>query len=338
MVLVTLMLGLAGFAGYGQDLHTPYPIIFVHGIMSNNETWSSTSYGILDLLKSGDTPLNDGGNIDISLNSTRTMDRLNSPNMDEDVRLLPLTDFRKGDYYTVNFDTRAFDKTNIVHKYSYLTIAVQDDDYMVFPTNLDCYKENDVIRINDELMTVTQVLDDRLYVRRGNSPVHHNTLATVNNLSTEGNQAAIVKQGYGLKIAIDAIIEKTHAKKVILVGHSMGGLAAREYLRNYFNDNVAKLVTIGTPHGGANISNFRESVANFLSPGVDFNSEATRDLRTSYYLLPPVDGIYLYGGNERDVPDFYNSKDINCNNQFHDKIQGLNYVRMRYIEIGRAHV
>ena len=331
LLVLLLLVGGARVTGIAQELHTPYPIIFVHGIMGNNETWSSADYGITKLLKAGDTPLIDGGNIDISLNSTRTMNRLNADNIEDDVHLLPLTDFRKGDFYTVNFDVRASGETKVVHKYSYLTIAVQVDDNMIFPTNLDCYKENDVIKINDELMTVTQVLNDRLYVSRGNSPGHHNTLATINNLSTQNNQAAIVKQGLGLKLAIDAIIAKTNAEKVILVGHSMGGLAAREYLRNYFHNNVAKLVTIGTPHGGANISNIPESWANIKLPGVDFNSEAIRDLRTTYNLIFQTDGIYLYGGNENDVPDYYNTKDINCNNQFHDNIIGLNHVKMPYI-------
>ena len=299
--------------------------------MGNNETWSSTNYGITDLLKAGDITLKDGGNINISLNSTRTMNQLNATNIEDDVRLLPLSNFRKGDFYTVNFDVRATGEITVVHKFSILTVAVQPNDHVIFPNNIDCYKENDVLRIDDEFMTVTQVLSDRLYVTRGNPSEHHNTLATVSNLSVQSTQAAIVKQGLGLKLAIDAIMDKTGANKVILVGHSMGGLASREYLRYYFHNNVAKLVTIGTPHKGSNISNIRNSVANLLLPGIDFNSEAIRDLRTSYYLINPTYGIYLYGGNENDVPDDYNSKDINCNNQFNDNIIGLNNSRMPYI-------
>ena len=42
------------------------------------------------------------------------------------------------------------------------------------------------------------------------------------------------------------------------MGHSMGGLASREYLQNPDNwqadgdHHVAKLLTIGTPNGGSN--------------------------------------------------------------------------------------
>ncbi|MBS4032110.1 MAG: hypothetical protein KGZ63_11930 [Clostridiales bacterium] len=40
--------------------------------------------------------------------------------------------------------------------------------------------------------------------------------------------------------------------KVVLVGHSMGGIVARTYIQSsYYNNNVAQLVTVGTPHQGA---------------------------------------------------------------------------------------
>jgi len=40
------------------------------------------------------------------------------------------------------------------------------------------------------------------------------------------------------------------AGKLIIVAHSMGGLAARAYLRKYSAVHVAKLITLGTPHQG----------------------------------------------------------------------------------------
>ena len=36
-----------------------------------------------------------------------------------------------------------------------------------------------------------------------------------------------------------------------LVGHSMGGLVSRAYLRRYGSARVAGLVTLGTPHRGS---------------------------------------------------------------------------------------
>lgn len=49
---------------------------------------------------------------------------------------------------------------------------------------------------------------------------------------------------------IEAICAATHAKQVIIVGHSMGGLAARAYLRRYGPARVLKLIAVGTPHHG----------------------------------------------------------------------------------------
>ncbi len=70
------------------------------------------------------------------------------------------------------------------------------------------------------------------------------------------NESAITKQGLGIKHCVEAVLNATGADKVILVGHSMGGLAAREYIQNQAfwiagEHHVAKLVTIGTPHEGS---------------------------------------------------------------------------------------
>lgn len=50
--------------------------------------------------------------------------------------------------------------------------------------------------------------------------------------------------------AIDALRARTGAARVALVGHSMGGLAARAYLRAFGDASVACVVTLGTPHRG----------------------------------------------------------------------------------------
>lgn len=49
---------------------------------------------------------------------------------------------------------------------------------------------------------------------------------------------------------IEAICAATHAGKIIIVAHSMGGLAARAYLRRYGAARVVKLIAVGTPHHG----------------------------------------------------------------------------------------
>lgn len=145
------------------------------------------------------------------------------------------------------------------------------------------------------------------------------------------NEAAIVKQGVALKYAIQIVMQKTGRDKVILMGHSMGGLCAREYLQNPTNwqpdgnHHVAKLITTGTPHGGYTGVN-----ASALT-GIDEKSEAYRDLKKTY-TISGDNGVYLYGGNENYstmnnnlLYNFYNV-DVNCNGLDADNtlITGLN--------------
>lgn len=148
------------------------------------------------------------------------------------------------------------------------------------------------------------------------------------------NQSAIAKQGAAVKVAVQRVMQITGKDKVILVGHSMGGLASREYIQNTYNwqaDNqhhVAKLLTLGTPHGGSNAS---DNLLAFMT-GTDVSSEAIRDLKTTYY-YSGEGGHFLFGGLEVQnsssmndnsySPDFYNS-DINCNGIVGENIQGLN--------------
>jgi len=145
------------------------------------------------------------------------------------------------------------------------------------------------------------------------------------------NEAAIAKQGIALKLAIQMVLLKTGKDKVILMGHSMGGLASREYIQNPSNwqtdglNHVAKLVTTGTPHGGYTGVN-----ASALT-GIDEKSEAYRDLKKTY-TISGNDGVYLYGGyenyttiNNNLLYNFYNV-DVNCNGVDADNtyVTGLN--------------
>ncbi len=50
--------------------------------------------------------------------------------------------------------------------------------------------------------------------------------------------------------AVTELLARTGAPAVALVGHSMGGLAARAYLRRHGSARISALVTIGTPHRG----------------------------------------------------------------------------------------
>ncbi|MFA7279491.1 MAG: alpha/beta fold hydrolase [Sterolibacterium sp.] len=62
--------------------------------------------------------------------------------------------------------------------------------------------------------------------------------------------------GYAEQVArsVDRLCSATGASQVILVGHSMGGLVARAYLRRYGEFRVSRLVTLGTPHHGSTLA------------------------------------------------------------------------------------
>jgi pimeloyl-ACP methyl ester carboxylesterase len=161
---------------------------------------------------------------------------------------------------------------------------------------------------------------------------------TCNNNNSEwllSNQAAITKQGYALGIAIDKVLNATGKNKIILVGHSMGGLAAREYVQNSSHwignsHRVAKLVTSGTPHGGSNSTSLGIGLG-----GINEKSEAVRDLRESY--TSGHLGAYLVGG----IPESdsyiwnnlfwdYKNVDVTCDGDENDFITGLNFKSIPY--------
>lgn len=54
--------------------------------------------------------------------------------------------------------------------------------------------------------------------------------------------------------AITALQQSTGWAQVVLVGHSMGGLACRAYLRRFGAAAVARVITLGTPHAGTQLA------------------------------------------------------------------------------------
>lgn len=71
---------------------------------------------------------------------------------------------------------------------------------------------------------------------------------------------------------VDALRIKLKVEKVVLIGHSMGGMIARNYIQN--RGGVAHalgLVTLGTPHYGSKLAPFAISkMGRTLLPGSDF--------------------------------------------------------------------
>jgi triacylglycerol lipase len=80
-------------------------------------------------------------------------------------------------------------------------------------------------------------------------------------LARSGRQVATISlnpvfddiDGYVEPVArrIEEICAATGAERVTLVGHSMGGLVSRAYLRRHGAARVAKLITLGSPHRGS---------------------------------------------------------------------------------------
>ena len=98
-----------------------------------------------------------------------------------------------------------------------------------------------------------------------------------------------------IHLRIEAICDAVGAEQVILVGHSMGGLAARAYLRNWGDRNrVAKLVTLGTPHHGTALGRFLKganvSQMRRLNPWLG-------DLNETAMGATPTVSIYSYHDN-----------------------------------------
>ncbi|MES2877773.1 MAG: alpha/beta fold hydrolase [Pseudomonadota bacterium] len=53
--------------------------------------------------------------------------------------------------------------------------------------------------------------------------------------------------------AVTELCRQTGASQVALVGHSMGGLAIRAWLRAYGSNRVDRIITLGTPHVGTRV-------------------------------------------------------------------------------------
>jgi triacylglycerol esterase/lipase EstA (alpha/beta hydrolase family) len=59
-----------------------------------------------------------------------------------------------------------------------------------------------------------------------------------------------------LHARIEEICRQTGHERLIIVGHSMGGLVARAYLRDHGAARVARVITLGTPHRGTGLARF----------------------------------------------------------------------------------
>jgi triacylglycerol esterase/lipase EstA (alpha/beta hydrolase family) len=83
---------------------------------------------------------------------------------------------------------------------------------------------------------------------------------------------------------IEAIAAGTGQPRMVVVGHSMGGLVARAYLARHGGARLARLVTLGSPHHGSVLAHLGLGAnARQMLPGSDFLARLESDAAT----VPP---------------------------------------------------
>jgi len=131
-----------------------------------------------------------------------------------------------------------------------------------------------------------------------------------------GDTANVTFDELGERVAdaVEEIRDMTGARKVILVGHSLGGLASRAYLNTHPGD-VAALITIGSPHGGSYLGYAEDYLSDIkaeedrdkgvyfvcyvLKKGIctgdtsDYLKPDSRELRELNSVYPPKDVLYV---------------------------------------------
>lgn len=153
---------------------------------------------------------------------------------------------------------------------------------------------------------------------------------------SENQRLSFDTQGGELAAVINAVLEANpDKKKVLLVGHSMGGLAAREYLQGLaressvattiaYRGDVAKLITIGTPHQGsfwAEECRNDISFCDLLPVEIDPDSIALDELQpgspalnrlndlTAHPLPPDISYVSIIGTGQATLDNYIDFKD-----------------------------
>lgn len=222
---------------------------------------------------------------------------------------------------------------------------VKWEDFIYDDTEINIGRRNYESNIDDYIHEWT---DSNLFAINFQEESIEGANGFFNDYFDQSNEAAIFKQGFALNKMIQEVLDYTGAQKVILAGHSMGGMCIREYLQRTDENNihinwidptsgdghkVARVLTFGTPHLGSNTS---LDPTKSEIPNAFGNTEANRDLLFEYNEYTFCDGypqgIYLFGGNEHCIASedglFGNSTfdnvDINCNGSENDDIIGIN--------------
>jgi pimeloyl-ACP methyl ester carboxylesterase len=114
-----------------------------------------------------------------------------------------------------------------------------------------------------------------------------------------------------INTAVEALCASSGQQQVIILAHSMGGLAARAFVRVHGSERVAKLITLGTPHFGSTLANFamgvnatqmQRAAPAWLHALADTETPALRACVVSIYsrqdnIVAPQDSAHLPGAS-----------------------------------------
>ena len=318
-IITLLLIFCGGFFLRAQDCDCTYPIIFVHGWAGDETSWQGMSneiesvWGDSLMIPGDNSPLTEGTVYYANLNWQYGQTNLTGANG------------------VVEYNNSYVDDDVVVHE--------QFNNAPLLLPNRCVYAVSFNTRRDPNDASIKLVHSNSSEWGQSATPVGE----------SDSNEASAYKQGYALGRAINAILQASGKNKVILVAHSMGGLAAREYLQRsvagsnvwWVNPNVsdghkvAKLLTVGTPHRGSNVGNtvsgYNAVISALSATAMDLKSEAVRDLRYFYNNGAPTSGTYnnsayQFGNGEASIinyPAFYNN-DVDCNGTDQESIEGIN--------------
>ena len=154
-----------------------------------------------------------------------------------------------------------------------------------------------IVRVEDTART----LQNRINGRKIDffTMSYSDSVSKIDNLSQELGQQ------------IEAILGYTGVKKVVLIGYSMGGVVARNYVVKYNSKrNVKTLITISSPHQGSYLANVARSIylltpPNFrdeVLPTLDSLSPVPVETRAVTDLIISGQDGFLYALNQMEHP------------------------------------
>lgn len=108
---------------------------------------------------------------------------------------------------------------------------------------------------------------------------------------------------------VNGVLAATGARQVSFVGHSLGGIVARVYLRRHGTRHVDDVITFGSPHGG--MATARSGASSVCTAGTPplacrqlfVGSPYMTALNTPSGAEPDVDYTVAYSRYDRETPD-----------------------------------